>query len=593
MSAALRRAAAAALVACTLPGVPAAAQREPETPVARHALVVGVSRYPRSPDADLRFAADDAREFARFLGTDSGGAFQVTLLRDRQATREAILSAVAALGRRAGPADVVYVFFSGHGVRDARQDVYLMPSDASLDAPEVQGIRAGDLVTRVVDGVHAAAVVFFLDACYAGAGEVGMKSRPGDLVTQLNALWEREMSRLGGDGVAFAFYSASARQPSLEDGEHRQGLFTHYLLRGMRGAADGATRTPKDGVVQADELHRYLAAEVGGRSRGRWGMAQDPTVSPRMVGSFPISAYASAPPPGGRAPGGPEVDAPAAAPPAPRVRRRPDGTIRQTLATGAAHATRRRWRPALASYRAAAEAANAYDSANPGSAWSVSDARVAAVRGAVEAAYGMTQAGDLTGADSAFAWLVRYAPESEDAARGRALVLAARGRWEPAVPALAAALRMEPLNDSLLRVLLRAHESLARQAQDPAERARWTRLADEAAETSRALPVAMGPLQMELGEGGVRVSGTFVGIAARRGTPLRLRFHLATPGRALPPVEVEVRAPEPGTWRAFRTPVVPTVLTPTGVRYELVPPPGSERAAPPPTAPAGPPAPAR
>jgi uncharacterized caspase-like protein len=45
---------------------------------------------------------------------------------------------------------------------------------------------------------------------------------------------------------------------SGEDDELRHGVFTSFLLEGLRGKAD----TDKDGMITVDEVYRYVSREV-------------------------------------------------------------------------------------------------------------------------------------------------------------------------------------------------------------------------------------------------------------------------------------------------------------------------------------------
>ena len=62
----------------------------------------------------------------------------------------------------------------------------------------------------------------------------------------------------------------------LEDDKHRHGLFTYYLLRGLRGDAD----TNRDGVVTLGELAGYVRQKVAWVAKSRFNVEQRPLVLP-------------------------------------------------------------------------------------------------------------------------------------------------------------------------------------------------------------------------------------------------------------------------------------------------------------------------
>src|SRR5262245_18522737 len=89
-------------------------------PAARHALLIGINRYPNIPKADLRGAVGDA-ELMRSLLVDRFGfpAEHVRTLCDAEATQAGIRGALAGLAAAVGDDDVVVLFYSGHGSRMA------------------------------------------------------------------------------------------------------------------------------------------------------------------------------------------------------------------------------------------------------------------------------------------------------------------------------------------------------------------------------------------------------------------------------------------------------------------------------------------
>ncbi len=89
---------------------------EPIAPMRRHALVIGINKYPRIRGANLRGARNDARLIDDVLGSCFGfPAANRLLLLDRQATRAGIEAALDQIFDRIGENDLVTFFYSGHG----------------------------------------------------------------------------------------------------------------------------------------------------------------------------------------------------------------------------------------------------------------------------------------------------------------------------------------------------------------------------------------------------------------------------------------------------------------------------------------------
>jgi hypothetical protein len=108
------------------------------------ALCIGVDDYAQQK-LNLKAAANDARAIAGAIEKRCGnplfGSAKAKLLLNKQATKKGVLDSLAALRAKpdgAGPikaADLVVVFFAGHGVK-SKDEFYLLPHDAKADKAE-------------------------------------------------------------------------------------------------------------------------------------------------------------------------------------------------------------------------------------------------------------------------------------------------------------------------------------------------------------------------------------------------------------------------------------------------------------------------
>lgn len=259
------------------------------------ALVIGISKYPPTSGVQpLAFADSDAVAFAQFLTSNEGGGFTVRTILNRDADRSGIYAGIQWLHRNVRPADVAYVFFSGHGaVKNGRG--YLLPSNGRLEDPGAEGIRFDEFRQEIVSTVDARAIVFFIDACHAAAMGVegGRAKGEADVATALTAEWNRYFSQPGqtDDPRSIAFWATGSGQLAYEDSIHlRHGVFTHFLLEGLRGAAE--TRTAGaygDGWIRVGELAQYVTRRVGDYSRDTLHNPQDPRISADADFEFPLA----------------------------------------------------------------------------------------------------------------------------------------------------------------------------------------------------------------------------------------------------------------------------------------------------------------
>lgn len=254
-------------------------------PVKRWALVVGIAGY-RDARLDLKFAARDAEMFAEVLKSERCGRFEkiVSLIdppidpaarrvgaKGKPSEGRATAAAIQQVLRRdfadAGPDDLVLLYFSCHGGPDPKRTpgvMYFLTHDTDPDDIAGTALRMDEIHLALRDGyVNAKRVLIFLDTCHSGfAGAAGIKSAESPAKATIDYL-EQLQPTLSTEGVAW-LSSAEGGELSFEDarwgGGH--GVFTHYLLEGLAGKADGFGDRPKDGVVSVDELLEYVRDRV-------------------------------------------------------------------------------------------------------------------------------------------------------------------------------------------------------------------------------------------------------------------------------------------------------------------------------------------
>jgi Flp pilus assembly protein TadD/uncharacterized caspase-like protein len=242
----------------------------------RWAVVVGVSSYDNLPPAaQLHFAHRDAEEFAEFLRGPSGGALpasHIRLLTNDQATLAAVRAALHIwLVNSAGPQDIVYVIFAGHGVLDDHDEGYFVVRDSDPQNLRATGLSFQEVDRTLSSKLRAGLTILVTDACHTG--RLGWASyAPGNPIRAADGL-----AKIGqGDRSFLKLLASSPSERSFEDDqwEGGHGVFTHVLLNGLRGDAD----RDSDHVVQISEEIDYLSRRVPERTKG--------TQHPRVAGTF-------------------------------------------------------------------------------------------------------------------------------------------------------------------------------------------------------------------------------------------------------------------------------------------------------------------
>lgn len=220
------------------------------------ALVIGISKF-QDPSINLKYAAKDAEDFYHYLINEAHFApDHVHLLTNENATRENILAEVGDkwLPRVADPDDLVLIYLSSHGSpskADVRGTNYLVAHNTSKDSLYATGIAMPELSKMVKDRVHSDRVVLLLDACHSGAAQPTTKG----LFRQANFDAETVVQGSG----QLVICSSEPNQLSWESNAYPNGVFTHYLIEGLRKQGDKtslgiAFQFMKD-KVQQEVLH--------------------------------------------------------------------------------------------------------------------------------------------------------------------------------------------------------------------------------------------------------------------------------------------------------------------------------------------------
>jgi hypothetical protein len=226
-----------------------------------YAVVIGIDKYKNLPP--LKYAANDAREFYRYLTeVNQVPKDRVWLLLDDEATLEKLRRTLGTLLRRsAGKEDTVIIFLAGHGATETDSsspdgdglEKYILPMNADPTDLYSSAIPMSE-VARIFQRIRSERLVFIGDTCYSGASGGRTILAGGTRATVSDAFLER-LSQGKGRVILTA---SDANEVSVEKDELKHGVFTYYLLEGLRGKAD----VDGDGVITVDEVYGYVSTKV-------------------------------------------------------------------------------------------------------------------------------------------------------------------------------------------------------------------------------------------------------------------------------------------------------------------------------------------
>lgn len=242
------------------------------------AVIIGISKYKHSgPNGlnNLIFADDDAKVFARVLSDLGWSDSHVKLLVNEEATQRNILIALESWLTKAGPKDQIVLFWAGHGFPDPEdpEKVYFACYDTDITIPAT-GYRM-DRVRSILEERKSKNVVVLADTCHAGKlitrGDRGLSIVPN--IEKMSR--EQKVPK----GWIFMVGADTDRQ-AIEHTSWTNGAFTHSLIKGLSGKADGfQSAGAKDGVVTMGELKDYMNTAMPNETHKVLGVAKRPVIT--------------------------------------------------------------------------------------------------------------------------------------------------------------------------------------------------------------------------------------------------------------------------------------------------------------------------
>jgi hypothetical protein len=241
----------------------APARAESPTPTVRRFALIASSNDGGADRLRLRFADSDARAMAEVL-RNLGGLRAEDMVLLNGATRESLHSSFEHVRRALAevkPQSLrreLFIYYSGHS-----DETGLLVGDGRVSYDDLRGwLQSTDADVRIA----------VLDSCASGAL---IRLRGG----------ARRPSFLSDTSVAargHAYLTASSADEAAQESDRiGAAFFTHYLVSGLRGAAD----TNRDSRVTLNEAYQFAYDETLGRTEQTVAGAQHPAYDIQLAGT--------------------------------------------------------------------------------------------------------------------------------------------------------------------------------------------------------------------------------------------------------------------------------------------------------------------
>ncbi len=234
------------------------------------ALIVGISQYRDESIPQVRYARRDAEIMAAYLESVAGvSRSKMKVLLDEGATSSDLAAYVEEwLPRQVKPDTTVFVYYAGHGMPNlSNGKAFLVPYDGHPDFSSK--LYPLDRLYEKLDSLPSKQVVVMLDSCFSGAtGRSVLPSgaRPMGLVLDTWFPLKKTV----------VLSAASGTQISSDYDDQGHGLFTYFLLKGLRGEADA----DGNGTIQVEELYDFVRDQVTKVASEKLNRDQTPLILP-------------------------------------------------------------------------------------------------------------------------------------------------------------------------------------------------------------------------------------------------------------------------------------------------------------------------
>lgn len=226
-------------------------------------ISIGLSSYLDQQIRSRKYASRDAETVAKYFETLGGvPPSNIHLLTDRKATYSQIEKALREwLPTRPMKDGIVIVYFSGQALVSPAGEIMLVPYDGAKAATTLYRLKSLESVFAKLNPQQA--ILFFEGKISA------IQDNPKAPITpQWELHGEKAIRLIAVEGLGKGF----------DDETHRHGLFTYYLLLGLRGDAD----TNHDGKVTLGEITGFVRQKVAWASKSRFTSVQRPQIIPLL-----------------------------------------------------------------------------------------------------------------------------------------------------------------------------------------------------------------------------------------------------------------------------------------------------------------------
>ena len=224
-----------------------------------HALLIGVG-------ADLPITVNDAAALQKHLTDPSKAAYDpgnVTLLTEKEASRDKILSTFDQLIQNTNDDSTVIVYYSGHGA--TKNDNYYLVPNNYFDEKTFDALIKAEEFSEKIAAIQSKKLIVLLDCCHSqGMSKGDVLDQPD--ITPITKNVTNLANKLDDGSGKIIFSSSRDNELSYIMPNDPNSLFTLTLIEAMNGSAQN---NGQNSFINILEVLSYVFDQVPKRSEDK------------------------------------------------------------------------------------------------------------------------------------------------------------------------------------------------------------------------------------------------------------------------------------------------------------------------------------
>lgn len=219
----------------------------------KYAIIIAVENYQDRKISSVKYAENDANQFASVIEQHGFHKEDITLLISKHATKTRIESTFRTILRKLHEDDQLFIFYAGHGFSDANKN-YITCHDTIYTDLTSTSVSLQSIFGHVRT-LKSQRVIFFIDSCHSG---LDIDENMRGMLSEMTDVEFENFCNESKYHVVFA--SCHHDESSFSSSSLKHGIWTHHIIEALNGSNKRALE--RKVYLTTSSLQNYLSKEV-------------------------------------------------------------------------------------------------------------------------------------------------------------------------------------------------------------------------------------------------------------------------------------------------------------------------------------------